>query len=125
MKETVEEYLKRQTKEKVIDFCMLQRDQIADLEYSLTILQKSKEIWIKDMLEQINYTSSLICDSMQMAGVVRIIMDDNSDEVEIHVPECDYRKEQKFIANKKIVAYAPNRTSVPLMAERFGWGLKE
>lgn len=125
MKETVEEYLKRQTKEKVIDFCMLQRDQIADLEYSLTILQKSKEIWIKDMLEQINYTSSLICDSMQMAGVVRIIMDDNSDEVEIHVPECDYRKEQKFIANKKIVAYAPNRTSVPLMAERFGWALKE
>lgn len=125
MKETVEEYLKEQTKEKVIDFCMLQRDQIADLERSLTALQQSKEIWIKDMLEQINYTSSLICDSIQMAGVVRIIVDDNSDEVEIHVPECDYRKEQKFIANKIIVAYAPNRTSVPLMAERFGWDLKE
>jgi hypothetical protein len=125
MKETVEEYLKEQTKEKVIDFCMLQRDQIADLERSLTALQQSKEIWIKDMLEQINYTSSLICDSIQMAGVVRIIVDDNSDEVEIHVPEADYRKEQKFIANKIIVAYAPNRTSVPLMAERFGWDLKE
>jgi len=125
MKETVEEYLKEQTKEKVIDFCMLQRDQIADLERSLTALQQSKEIWIKDMLEQINYTSSLICDSIQMAGVVRIIVDDNSDEVEIHVPECDYRKEQKFMSNKKVVAYAPNCTSVPLMAERFGWDLKE
>lgn len=124
MKETVQEYLESLDKDELILKCQEVMDRNNELALLVHANEKTREVYTRDMLEQSNYVSQIICDAMSQGGVVKIVHGTHwvkEDLVEIHVPSYDYRQERNYMSNKQMRGYAATRGAAELMCERFDW----